>query len=196
VRIVLATISMILFLTNISYAGPFGLQMGTPLENLTKQYDLHELQSFIFIAGKPPKAHPDFDDFMFIATPKHGLCKVIASSKPVVTNSYGHEFKRKFEDLENSLEKKYGRVVIKKDFIVGGSIWDKPQYWMVGLSKHERTLESYWNSVKQGYPDNIASVGLTTTALDTETGRIELTYEFKNIGECLDYVKAIKDKPL
>lgn len=182
-------------ITTNAIAGPLGLDMGMSYEDLLKSVKLKQVKPFLYSTASLPKGHSDFNDYRLLITPKHGLCKVIAWSKPIPTNVYGDGLRDKFEKLESAVSQKYGSGK-KYDFLRSGSIWNESRDWMMGLQKDERTLTAYWTNDMSELPDNINAIALTAHALHTEVGLIELGYEFKNSSECIDWMKSQENSSL
>ena len=79
----------------------------------------------------------------------HGLCQINAFGKAIETNKNGHALKINFDDYVERLRKKHGKGT-RHDFLVKGSIWDRPQDFMMSLVKDERYLMYSWES-KYGF---------------------------------------------
>ncbi len=187
--------AVLLIATIEAKAGPFGLDMGTPLAELNKQMTLKLEKSGFYSTPSVPKAHPDFDDYRLIVTPVHGLCKIVAFSKSISTSIYGTELVSKFSELESALTTKYGNSK-RYDFLRQGSIWNEPRDWMMGLRKKERTLASFWTSENRELPDNVHTIKLEAFAIGTDKAMLNLGYEFKNSNSCIDWIKSQKDSAL
>lgn len=176
-------------------AGPFGLDMGTPLVELNKQMKLKLEITGVYSTPSVPKGHLDFGGYQLIVTPAQGLCKIVAYSQVISTSVYGTELASKFSSLESALSSKYGKPK-KFDFLKGGSIWKEPRDWMAGLLKKERILSSYWLIKNLELPDSIRIIQLEAVAISREEARIELLYEFKNFDQCRDWIKSQIDSAL
>ena len=176
-------------------AGPFGLEMGTPLAELNKQMRLTPGKPALYSTTSVPKAHPDFDDYRLVVTPAHGLCKIIAFTKVISTSVYGTELVSKFSGIESALATKYGNSK-RYDHLRNGSIWNEQRDWMMGLRKKERTLTSYWTNEGRELPDNVQAIELDAVAINTEQAMVKLVYEFKNSDQCVDWIKSQKDSAL
>jgi len=176
-------------------AGPFGLDMGTPLVELNKQMKLKLVSTGVYSTPSVPKGHPDYDDYRLIVAPAQGLCKIYAFSKVISTSVYGTELVDKFSGFESALSTKYGQPE-KFDLLRSGSIWKERQDWMVGLLKKERMLVSYWPKKARDLPESIYAIQLKAVAISTEEARVTLGYEFKNFDQCRDSLKAQIDSAL
>ncbi len=172
-----------IFLISVSvFASPFGLSKGMTLEQVKEACGGREpvkindgLYSIV-----PVKQHPYFVRYIAWIDEKEGLNYIKAIGKDIDTNSYGFELKSKFDSLENSLSKTYGKCD-RMDFLMPGSIWDDLNEWMYALEKKERYLMSIWER-KYGstLPDELESVGIIAVAESSNSGYVVLEYEFAN----------------
>lgn len=169
--------------------GPFGLEMGISLAELSKQMKLNLKESNVYTTMSVPKSHKDFDNYQLIITPAHGLCKVIAFSLPIRTSVYGTELVSKFTSIEEVLSAKYGTPE-RFDFSNSGSIWNESRDWMMGLVKKERSLMTFWLNTKLELPNNISTIKLDAVAANTELAMVILTYEFINVNQCINWIKS------
>lgn len=191
-------LTLAVFLISISAAataGPFGLNMGTSLTELSKQMKLKPEKLALYSTSSVPKAHSDFNDYRLVITPAHGLCKIIAWSKVISTSVYGTELVNKFSSLESALTTKYGNPK-QYDILRNGSIWNEQRDWMMGLRKKERILKSYWTNEGRELPDSVQAIELEAMAINTERAVVSLVYEFKNSDQCVDWIKSQKDSAL
>jgi hypothetical protein len=118
------------------------------------------------------------------------LLKVFASSKNIETNGFGEALRDKFDQIQAGVSKAYGQGK-SLDYLEEGSMWDDPQYWMMGLLKHDRTLATYW---KLDPPqDHITIIALKATALSLEKGYLSLAYEFEGFEQYVDKKKEKQD---
>jgi hypothetical protein len=174
-----------------SYSGPFGLEMGMPLAELSKVTTLKLEAPFIYSTPRVPKLHPDFDNYLLKVTPDHGLCKIVTSTM-VKTSAYGTEIIEKFNSLDGALTTKYGTPE-RLDFLKVGSIWGEPRFWMMGLYKNERILMSSW---EKDLPDNLASIDLSANSLGLDMALVRISYNFKNVGPCTKWIKSQQNSAL
>lgn len=173
-------------------AGPLGLTKGMTLEQLQKKGALVEgTQTFTYTAKNLASGHPDFESYMFVVTPEHGLCKVVALGKTINTNVFGADVKSEYESLLNAITAKYGAPSSTFDTLLAGSIWRDPNDWMMGLFKKERNLTSYWTlSTIKNLPDSLQSIMISASGLSPNKGYIHLGYEFDNFDKCKKSIEA------
>jgi hypothetical protein len=188
-------VTVLLIFSTAVQAGPFGLDMGTPLADLKRQMKLKLVKPAYYSTHSVPKSHPDFNEYRLLVTPAHGLCKIVAWSKVVSTSVYGTELVSKFSALESALTTKYGNPT-QYDFLREGSIWSERRDWMMGLHKSERTLKSYWTNEDRELPENVQAIELEAMAISIEQATVKLAYEFKNADDCVDWIKSQKNSAL
>lgn len=175
-------------------AGPFGLEMGTSIDELRKSMTLKESSTYTYeVESGIPQKHPDFYGYKLVVTPEHGLCKIVALAGPIKSSVYGTELRSSFQSIEEALSAKYGAPK-KLDRLRTGSIWDEPKDWMIGLNKGERSLFSIWSL--PGTPDSLSDVVLEAKAVRVDQGGLILMYEFTNAKACLALLKNQKNSAL
>ena len=155
---------------------PFGFKVGMPKAQviaLVGQQFLSKDNGDILEFSTAPMPHPDFETYMVGISPSTGLAEVVALSKDIQTNVYGEGVQSKFEEVKTALDMKYGTPANAFDFLRSGSLWDKPEDWMMGLVKEDRTLDTFW---KVGD----VSIDLEAKALSQEKGYLRLAYQFSN----------------
>jgi hypothetical protein len=178
-------------------AQPFGLQMGMTLADLKRLgIKLEKIQKTenSYSAKSIPNGHSRLAAYSFVVTPKAGLCRVVALTPTISTNVYGTELRAEFDKLKDALDARYpGSEIIDK--IMPGSIWNEPRDFMMGLLKKERALISYWLEAEH-LPDSLSGVSLEATAFSDSKGAVVLQYEYQNINECMDEIKASSSSKL
>jgi hypothetical protein len=187
-----------MFCVSQAIAGPLGLEMGQSLASISKLLSLKKDKDsqFLYSATTTPRPHTDFDQYLFLITPKHGLCKIIASSKIIRTNMFGEALQSKFEEIQSAVSGKYGKPETS-DSLREGSLWSDDRYWMMGLVEKERVLAAVWSSndtIK--LPDSIDTIIVKTHALGMTSGYVSLVYYFNNSDDCADTVKKQKGSNL
>ena len=105
-------------------------------------------------------------------TPKAGVCKVAGLQNVPNPDEYGVEHRMAFDNIADKIVAKYGEPKSKVDRLLPGSIWDKPQDWLMGLWKKERYLFWDWN------------LPHLEIRLYADPEHIELSYEFPNFNAC------------
>lgn len=176
-----------------AHSGPFGLDMGMSLDELSKKMELkphgNEKQNYVFNATTVPNPHPDFNRYVLVISPEHGLCSIAAVSNPVKTDG-GMEVRNRFSDIEEELSAKYGppkrreslvstsRNYVAQDWFLG------MQDWLYGMQSNERVYRSRW------FDKNLDSFNLKSIQLNAEpssgnrAASMELIYHFKNLDQC------------
>jgi len=137
----------------------------------------------IFKTYSPPRPDRDFQEYFLLIDPNLGLTTIVAIGHAIPTSSFGTEVKRQFEVLENKLIEKYGKNE-KHDFLHDGSLWKRPQDWMLSLEKKERVLTAFWGElIGSDLKGGIQNIRLEARAIGPELGALVLIYEFENAGE-------------
>jgi hypothetical protein len=138
-----------------------------------------------------PKPHEAFREYLLLFSDSDGLLKVLAFSGNIDTARDGTELRGHYDSLKDQLDASYGFPTTDVDRLKGGSLWNEPQDFMMGLLKHDRTLECFWlASDKVAIKDSIAAIQLSAGALDDSTGFVTLGYEFSGWDAYADRLKA------
>lgn len=170
--------------------GPFGLAMGMTKEMFKGH--LTPVSTGVYVLDTPPKPHPQFERYVVKISDKTGLCWIKGVGKDIPTNGHGIQLKSEFDDFEKKLDERYGSHK-RTDFLVSGSLWDDPQYWMRGLQKEDRYLYSVWGKGKKPLPNELSEIGLFAGATSGENGYLTLEYSFTNKKSCDRDVETQKD---
>lgn len=186
---------LLIVISTIVCAGPFGFDKGTSSAELGKKIKLKQEGAFSYSSPLAPKPHSDFDDYRLLITPIHGLCKVTAWTPQINVSVYGTELLGKFDSIDQAISAKYGNGK-RYDFLKAGSIWREDNEWMTSLEKKERVLMKHWNDKQSPMPDNIIGITLEAVASSRTSSMIRLTYAFSNEGECIDWVQSQKNSSL
>lgn len=173
-----------------THNGPFGFYKG-----MTQQEVLSLLGSSNVKIKSPeritaytaPKPHHEFEMYYLYFAPKHGLLKIIALGKSTQGDAGGEEVRSRFESLKNALTNSYGDSE-DQDYLKRGSMWKRPQDFMMSLYKEERVYESTWKP--QNKPNNIDFIRLSIVGEGPSKGYLRLSYELEGWD---DYVDA-RDK--
>lgn len=173
-------------------SGPFGIEKGTELSALEGAKEV-AANKYSFT---PPKAHPEFETYIAIASDSHGVCWLKAIGRDVQTSGYGTELKTKYESFEQKLTKVYGNNK-SYDFLMPDSIWDEPKDFMMGLLRNERHKAALWNSAANSkLTDSLTEIGLITVAASRDTGYITIEYKFDNYDACKEEINTKLDQVL
>ena len=175
--------------------GIFGLKKGMTLEEIGKLkfgYIKQDKDNPVIFLVEQPQKPQGADSVYFIIIPEIGLLKV-RFVWIIETNFYGDGLKRKFNELESILSKKYGKGK-KVDYLKSDSIWDDPKYYMRSLEKNERVLEWYSTDILDSNKWELSSIIISTEAfsdpqlysLGLVKGFVMLSYEFQGWGDYLN----------
>ncbi len=166
-------------------SGQFGLEVGETKKSITnKGVILKDDDNYWYYTNNLPKGNPKFNEYGLIIAPKSGLCKIVAYTDKIYTNSFGTELKSEFNFFATALENKYGNNK-KYDFLSSGSIWSDHNYWTMGLLKKERYLAYMWNKeFGSNLPSYINYLSVQAKATRSDQGYIIVIYEFSNTDQC------------
>jgi hypothetical protein len=177
--------------------GPFGFEAGMTKDQViaklgpssVKKVGQYGVVSF----STAPIPHPDFTDYHLRFDDDGKLIQIIAFTDPISSNDRGDQVKDKYEEISKALHAKYG-LALDVDMLNDGSMWHEPQYWMMGLLKKDRKLESLWGaSDHDKLPHGLAGIMLEAEALNSSTAVITLTYEFQGFAQWADKKKSTRD---
>ena len=168
------------------FAGPFGFDIGNKLSDYPNVEFTKTDKASWYIAENVPTPNKLMTVYAVRATENSGICFIKAMSKTIKTSKYGTELNTQYENVRKSLANKYKFDFReeKTNFLMSGSLWDDPQYYMMGLLKEERFKFSKF--VAKDSANKIQSIFLGQNAESTESGYLALEYSGKNEQDCDD----------
>ena len=175
-----------------AHAGPFGLEMGTKLEDLKKRFKLVHDTMYGYSLSSVPQPDAYYETYSAVITPEHGLCKISAISKFIDSSADGTELKAAFSKAKAPMRRQFGPA-LHTDRLESESTLKQPRDWMRSLAKEERRLASVWSSRFTVLPDHLYGVTLEALAGDEQAGLLMVTYEFENFKACAELLKAAED---
>jgi hypothetical protein len=179
-------------------SGPFGLRMGMSAKDLRKLVKVKEVEPVqrpvVLQAERLPRHHDAFEGYLLIVSDKVGLCKVVGLGETIQVKPEGKELRSAFEDLEEALEKKYGRHLTRDELEQDSKLGDKKQ-WMQALHGKERHLAAFWDAEERStLSDDIAQIVLDARTLSETEGYLRLDYAFSNWDRCEEEGKQARRK--
>jgi hypothetical protein len=180
------SLAVMLFLTIHSSSaladGPFGVEMGTPIESL-KDCSLSDKPGW-YKCETLPKTHSAFDFYVLQAHSRIGVCFVKAIGHDTQTNRHGHQLMMATENIAKQLQSVYGNYK-HTDNLLPGSIWRDADDWMMSVKEKERFYSFLWEkSDSIPLKNNIKSIYVSASALNTSVGYVAVEYAFDNEKEC------------
>lgn len=175
------------------WTGPLGTQMGITKSQLRGVIKTAPLNDSVLISETAPVPHPVFLDYAYRFANASGLCSVVALTPAIKASSFGDEIRGQFNELSEALVGRYGKPSNSFDFVRQGSLWTKPQDWMMALRAKERHLAMHWNAetLPRGLPNHLKGIALDALGATADSARIRLRYAFDNEAECeSDRVKS------
>lgn len=177
-----------------SYDGPFGLAAKISVADLKKMgFKEVETHPGLF-EGKPPKPLSEPGDYLVVATPDAGVCRIRASFDIDNVNGSGDQLKAKVDRFAETMRMKYGKHSEKINYISQDVYKRNPEYWMMGL-KEESVVYAYdWTAGKteQPLPAGLSNVEIVATALSLSKGYAAINYTFDNKDQCMDEIDKAK----
>ena len=175
-------ISFFLIATSFLFAGPFGLEMGMTLEQITEVCDgiePYHLEEDIYLI-EPLKRHPLFPSYAVYVDEKLGLYSIRAISDEITSNKYGRELKNAFDDITERVAKTYGqpRIIENKD--PNDYYINRDDYWFYTIKEGSREYYALWtDDLKDNLIDIVVDIRIISGVHSGE-GILRLTYWFKN----------------
>lgn len=205
-----------------AFAGPFGLSQGMAIEDVVKLGQFVPAEgTYTYVAKTVANGHADFDTYSILLTPQQGLCGVVAVSKDISSNAYGHQIKQKFHTLTSAMAQKYGYPQVSLDlsrtfdfsrnfgFWNMDGMWIEDNTWMDGLLNRTRALNASWEGMNRIIvseesiptpnhilPDSLVRIRLHALARSASRGYIRLEYRFSNYAACVEAVDSNKNSNL
>lgn len=174
--------------------GPFGFDIGMTYNEVKEACGGAEPEH---IADerywvKPKKSHPLFEKYIVWISDAVGLYYVKGVSKEISTSEYGNEVKSEFDNLVNTLEKKYGKFT-KTNTIKPDYYWKDERYWTQSIRDGARTYTAKWTANNNTYKDYDGLFGIIVDikSFSPQTALIYIEYMFINANaaqEALDDV--------
>ncbi len=179
-------------------AQPLGISKGMTIkELLAKGGKPHPKQKGLFRFDSTP--FPGLKDMRVVATPKTGACKVSAFTELFESNRAGKQVRERFEQLVSRLTERYGAPSSTYDYVRSGALWKEDDEFMMALTKEERVLSTYWTTQGKNpvvLPEGIAAIEVEAKPPSSSRAGIVVAYDFDNIDECVDELKADENQAL
>tara|TARA_Y100001978_G_scaffold147340_1_gene132347 strand:+ start:504 stop:1097 length:594 start_codon:yes stop_codon:yes gene_type:complete len=168
-------------------SGQFGLEVGESIESIkNKGVKLQKAENYWYYTRNLPTGNSKLKTYALLVTPKSGLCKIIANTKPTYSNMFGDQLIKEFEFFETALGKKYGKSK-EVNYLKSGSIWNRGKDWMMGIKRKERYLRAIWSrEYGSNLPSYIYGILLDTEVRKLDEGLISIHYEFTNKDKCIE----------
>jgi len=189
---VLQFIELFIIVTGV-YAGPFGLEMGMSINQISKisKTSIYDRENMIYTII-PPKNHPEFNLYYVVIAPKNGLCEIIAYGRENIVSKSGKELKDKFYSIKNSVDSNYGIGKITEIDSIEGKDLELP--WLNRVYNGSAILRSDWD--KNTVPNIVKTINKIELSVhyslkSWELGYLELRYTFSNIDSAVSEIRSI-----
>ena len=170
------------------FSGPFGLEMGMTLEEVTaacggkEPVDLGGGRYLV----QPQKAHPSFQEYVVYVSQTEGLYALTASTKEILSDEEGTTLQKRFHTLVSSVSKTYGECRLIDEIAEGSKLTDDI-YWIHTLRTGERKLEAWWLGADgSALSDDVQNIYLAVKSTSYLKARIALRYRFANFDKAKD----------
>ena len=190
IKTLLLSALLLAMFAGVGQADVFGLKKGMTLEQV-RALEFGKLEKQENSGGedmwgvKNPKTPKGAYSALFVFVPDKGLLKV-GIHWEIETNSHGDGIKEKFKELKTILSEKYGKGETF-DFLKPGSIWNRPQDWMIALQAQERYLDwALADGIAESEKNKLTAIALRATADSGSMGGVSLAYEFQGWNEHLN----------
>jgi len=179
-------------------SGPFGLRMGMTAAEIRQVVDVKpmepEQRPLVLQTKRLPRHHDAFEGYLLIVSEKVGLCKIVGLGETIAVKPEGKELRSAFENLEEAIERKYGKHLTRDELEAGSKLTDKKQ-WMQSLHGKERYLAAFWDAEERStLSDDIAEIVLDARTLSENEGYVRLDYAFTNWVRCEEEGKQARRK--
>ncbi|EGF92684.1 CRISPR-associated protein [Asticcacaulis biprosthecium C19] len=177
--------------------GPFGIAMGTRLEDLT----LSPLEPILgdgpvqTYGVIPPVPNEHFSEYHVELTKKAGVCVITAFGHKQLNDLDGAKVSAIFTMLKTALSGKYGPPTDTLEGLNDSATLTGRDQFAASLRKYQRNLSSGWDSVDP--TSRIESIALIAGSSNGRDTYVILNYEMTNFSQCLDeYLPDDRDRGL
>jgi hypothetical protein len=165
---------------------PFGFRMGTPASEIRTRFAVTPVEGNpgVFRTTAAPTPHPEFEAYLLVTSPSEGLCKVVAMGRNFDTSDFGTQVRSHYSDIRDALTQRYGEGQ-EFDHVRSGSLWTESRYFMMGLVRGDRVLQTFWTRERRpDLPQNVSAIAVQAKAASAREAYINVSYEFANFDRC------------
>ena len=179
IRYLFGSLTLLLCATGAWAEGPFGIEMGTPLDKFEMESPGPKA-----ILKSVPKPHPAFETYGVWASKGSGTCLIMGLSKTYDNDRYGAAVQSDFAKFADALAERYGTKA-SADFLKPGALWKEPNEWVMSIYQNERLFGTEWsNPNEKGNGGDLLDVNMELFASGSDSAQIKLQYRFKNFDKC------------
>lgn len=161
--------------------GPFGVPMGAS----PRDFECSQLNNLgFFECNRIPRRHPDIIRYVVQSYPETGICWIQGLTSEIDTDSFGASLRLALTRLSAQITEIYGHGKLNEG-LFKNSLWDEPQYWMMGLLRKERVYFYTWD-IESGstLKNGIESIYVGAKPTSTNRGFVAIEFSFRNYNEC------------
>lgn len=169
-----------LFYAHPAWAQAFGIQAGAAISSISVKENLGNGSYLITV----PTPHPEFSDYVAVASDATGVCLVRGVGKSHDNDRFGNDVRDAFSSISKALGGKYGEHA-HYDFLRIGSIWKDSDEWVMSIVQNERIFQDVWDGEsKSVMPEDISEIILGVSAQNSSSSYLVLQYRFSNYEKC------------
>lgn len=188
-KVVFTLLSIVLMsiVSGLSYAGPFGTQMGDQKDVFSdlKAVPQNKPGIEMYLTTNMPKRHSLFKEYLLIFG-NNGLVSIGAFSNSFQNDKSAKHALVAYDNIKKQLTEKYGTSK-SLEFFISDGIWKKDSEFAMSLKQNERQHACEWT---QNLPDDLKLIRLMIIGESSSSVKIAILYEYTNI----DAANAIKEK--
>jgi hypothetical protein len=159
-------------------SAPFGIEMGSPISNISVIQDLGHGKYYV----SPPKLHPNFSTYIVESSESYGIVWVKAIGPEIFNDSYGSSVQAAVDKVAAQLATRYG-IGKKSDISFPDGLWtQESRDWCMALLQGERLYSYVWQRPDAtGLPDDLESIYVGAGAIDANTTNLIIEYSSINL---------------
>jgi hypothetical protein len=175
----MATLLLAGLATFMTWAGPMGFERGMTFDQL-KAIDpaIEKIEDNRYIMTTAPQPSSRFKMYIVTIHPEHGLLRLLCLGVDVTTSKFGDQIRSAYNGIKEKLIESYGAPTFQAEFLKAGSLWDDPQYFMMGLIEKDRYHYSNWGEESKPVNAEIDTVYLEIMAFSQTSAIVRLEYDF------------------
>lgn len=164
-------------------SGPFGLEMGQPIDELDIDPVLENAgagEEGLYVLDSVPKPMSQLESYAVVAYPSTGICEIRTISREFVSDSQGHNVRAAINALAEVIDSKYG------DHIHRNRCTDNfCEFFQQNLRKGTQEFSYEWSTTSEAeLPDSIGLVSLSARPGEYNNTFFRLDYFSSELGAC------------
>jgi len=169
--------------------GPFGVSMGDDASKIPGCTPAPNGRNGLYICKTLPKPHPDFESYSLLSPKETGVCEISALGADIQDNGVGTRTQSKVDTIAGQIATSYGQWTKKYDFVHADAMFKDTEYWLMAVSKDERSYSYLWSPGQFATKNDVHSVVVAAHATRHDVGYVFLQFDFPNIDKCIEAAK-------